>query len=155
MEKAISSALLIIASVVASMALINAVLPAANKSSGALLMANSEAADRIRTDIEIVHASGNATTNKITVWVKNIGTKNIVPVTSSDIIVTTPSDVIRLPYDAGCSNECWNFSIEEGGSDWTKAATVKFTLSTAVVTGVYNVKISVVNAVSATKDFSV
>ena len=74
---------------------------------------------------------------------------------SSDIIITTPSDVLRLPYDAGCGTECWSFSIEEGGSDWIKTATVKFTLETAVVTGVYNVKISVVNSVSATKDFSV
>ncbi len=96
MEKAITSAILIIASIVAVMALINAVIPAAGKSSGALLMANAEAADRISTDIEIIHASGNATTNKITVWVKNIGNKNIVPVTASDIIVTMPSDVIRL-----------------------------------------------------------
>ena len=99
--------------------------------------------------------SGNATTNKITVWVKNIGNKNIVPVTSSDIIVTTPSEVLRLPYDSACSNECWDYSIEEGGSDWDKTATVKFTLSTAVDTGVYNVIVSVVNSVSATKDFSV
>mgnify|MGYP001092085583 FL=1 len=150
MEKAITSAILIIASIVAVMALINAVIPAAGKSSGALLMADAEAADRISTDIEIIHASGNATTNIITVWVKNI-----VPVTASDIIVTTPSDVLRLRYDSGCSNECWDFSIEEGGSDWDKSATVKFTLSTSVVTGVYNVKVSVVNAVSATKDFSV
>ena len=155
MEKAISTALLIIASVIASMALINAVIPAANKSSGALLMANSDAADRISTDIEIVHATGNASTNVITVWVKNIGVKNITPVSASDIIITTPSDVLRLPYDAGCGTECWSFSIEEGGSDWNKTATVKFTLETAVVTGVYSVKISVVNSVSATKDFSV
>lgn len=155
MEKAISSAMLIIASIVAVTALINAVIPAAGKSSGALLTANSEAADRINTDIAIVHATGNSTTNTITVWVKNIGNKNIDPVTSSDIIVTTPSDVLRLAYDSGCSDECWDYSIEEGGSDWDKSATVKFTLSTSVVTGVYNVKVSVVNAVSATKDFSV
>ena len=155
MEKAITSALLIIASIVDAMALINAVIPAAGKSSGALLMANSEAADRISTDIEIVHATGNASTNVITVWVKNVGIKNIVLVSSSDIIITTPSDVLRLPYDSGCSNECWSYSIEEGGTDWDKTATVKFTLETAVVTGVYNVKVSVVNAVSATKDFSV
>lgn len=155
MEKTISTALLIIASVVAAMALINAVIPAANKSSGALLLANSEAADRINTDIEIVHATGNASTDVITVWVKNIGIKNIAPVSASDIIVTTPSDVLRLPYDAGCGTECWSFSIEEGGSDWIKSATVKFTLATSVVSGVYNVKISVVNTVSATKDFSV
>ena len=155
MEKTITTALLIIASVVAATALMNAVIPAANKLSGALLLANADAADRIRTDIEIVHASGNATTNKITVWVKNVGSKDIVPVKSSDIFVTTPSDVLRLGYVDGCSSECWDFSIEGGGSDWIKTVTVKFTISTSVVAGVYNVKVSVVNAVSATEDFSV
>ena len=155
MEKSITTALFIIASIVASMALINAVLPAANKSSGALLLANSDAADRIRTDIEIVHVSGNATTNKITLWVKNVGTKNIVPVNLSDIIVTTPSDVLRLGYVDGCSSECWDYLIEGGGTDWSKSVTVKFTISTSVATGVYNVKVSVVNAVSAIEDFSV
>jgi uncharacterized membrane protein len=55
MDKAITSGLLIIASIVAAVALINAVIPAMNESSGALVTANSAAADRIRTDIEIVH----------------------------------------------------------------------------------------------------
>ena len=155
MEKAITSALLIIASIIAAMALINAVIPAANRSSGALLSANAEAADRIKTDIAIVHATGNASTNKVTVWVKNIGSKDIVLVNASDVILTTPSDVIRLPYVAGCSSECWDFDVEGSGSDWDKTVTVKFILSTSVVTGVYNVVVSVVNAVSATKDFSV
>ncbi len=155
MEKAITSALLIIASIIAAMALINAVIPAANKSSGALLMANSVAADRIRTDLEIVHASGNDTSNKITLWVKNIGTKNIVPISSSDVILTTPSDVLRLPYVLGCSSECWDYAVEGGGSDWSQSVTVKFTLSTSVTTGVYSIKVSVVNAVSAVRDFSV
>ena len=155
MEKSITSALFIIASIVAAMALINAVIPAAGKSSGALLMANAEAADRISTDIEIIHASGNATTNKITVWVKNIGTKNIAPIRASDVILTTPSDVLRLPYVSGCSSECWDYSIEGSGSDWKQSVTVKFTLLTSVTTGVYTITLSVVNAVSAVKDFSV
>ena len=155
MDKVITSALLLIASVIAAMALINAVLPAANKSSGALLAANSVAADRIKTDIEIVHASGNDTSNKITLWVKNIGTKNIVPISASDLILTTPSDVLRLPYISGCSSECWDYLVEDSGSDWKQSVTVKFTLSTSVTTGVYTITVSVVNAVSAVKDFSV
>ena len=155
MEKAITSALLIIASIIAAMALINAVLPAANKSSGALLMANAVAADRIKTDIEIVHASGNDTSNKITLWVKNIGTKNIVPISASDVILTTPSDILRLPYVSGCSSECWDYSVEDSGSDWKQSVTVKFTLSTSVSTGVYSITVSVVNAVSAVRDFRV
>ena len=155
MQGVISTALLLIASVIAATALINAVLPAANKSSGALLSANSAAADRIKTDIEIVHASGNDTSNKITLWVKNIGTKNIVPISASDVILTTPSDVLRLPYVSGCSSECWDYSIEGSGSDWKQSVTVKFTLLTSVTTGVYTITLSVVNAVSAVKDFSV
>ena len=155
MDKVITTALLLIASVIAATALINAVLPAANKSTGALLAANSVAADRIKTDIEIVHASGNDTSDKITLWVKNIGTKNIVPISASDVILTTPSDVLRLPYVSGCSSECWDYLIEDSGSDWKQSVTVKFTLSTSVTTGVYTITVSVVNAVSAVKDFSV
>jgi len=155
MEKVITTALLLIASVIAATALINAVLPAANKSSGALLAANSVAADRIKTDIEIVHASGNDTSDKITLWVKNIGTKNIAPISASDLILTTPSDVLRLPYVSGCNSECWDYSVEDSGSDWKQSVTVKFTLSTSVTTGVYTITLSVVNAVSAVKDFSV
>ena len=51
MEKAITSGLLIIASVVAAIALINAVIPALGKSSSALITANAAASDRIKTDI--------------------------------------------------------------------------------------------------------
>ena len=155
MQGVISTALLLIASVIAATALINAVLPAANKSSGALLAANSVAADRIKTDIEIVHASGNDASDKITLWVKNIGTKNIVPISASDVILTTPSDVLRLPYVSGCSSECWDYLVEDSGSDWKQSVTVKFTLSTSVTNGVYTIPLSVVNAVSAVKDFSV
>ena len=155
MEKSITTGLLIIASIVAAMALVNAVIPAAGKSSSALLMANADAADRIRTDVEIIHASGNATTNKIIVWVKNIGSNDIPLVTASDVLVDKPGGVSRLGYVSGCSSECWDYEIEGGGSDWTNTVTVKFTLSTSVIAGVYTVTVSVYNAVSAVKDFSV
>ena len=73
MEKAITTGLFIIASVVATIALINAVIPALGKSSSALVSANSAASDRIRTDIEILHATGDTSANTVTLWVKNIG----------------------------------------------------------------------------------
>ncbi len=155
MDKVITSAMLIIASVIAAVALINAVLPAMGKSAGALATANGAAADRIKTDIAIVHAAGDDTNDKITVWVKNIGTQAIKPVTSSDVFLTTSSTVSRLPYVSGCTSEWWDYSIEGGGADWIQAVTVKFTLKTTVSTGTYNVSVSVINAVEADKDFSV
>ena len=155
MTQAITTGLMIIASVIAAMALVNAVIPAANRSSGALLTANAAASDRIKTDIEIVHASGNAATNEIIVWVKNIGSHDIPLVTASDVLVDKPGGVTRLGYVSGCTSECWDYEIEGSGSDWTQTVTVKFTISTSVVVGVYTVTVSVYNAVSAIKDFSV
>ena len=155
MEKAISTAMFLIASVVAALALINAVLPAMGKSAGALVTANKSAAERIKTDIAIVHATGDATNNNVTVWVKNIGTQSISPVNSSDVFLTTPTGVLRLPYVASCASECWDYSIEGGGADWIQAVTVKFTIKTSVDTGNYNVSVAVVNSVEADKDFSV
>ena len=155
MEKAITTAMLVIASVLAALALINAVLPAMGKSAGALITANKSAAERIKTDIAIVHASGDAATDKVTVWVKNIGTQIIRPVNSSDVILTTPTNVLRLPYVSGCTSECWDFFIEGGGTNWIQAVTVKFTINTSVDAGAYNVSVAVANAVEAHKDFSV
>ena len=154
MEKVIATALLVIASVVAAMALINAVLPALGKSSGALVTANSDAAARIKTDIDIIHSTGD-TAGTITVWVKNIGTQLIRPVDSSDIILTKPSSVVRLAYESGCSSECWDYTIEDSAPDWTKTVTVTFTLKTGVAAGTYSVSVAAPNGVSATKDFSV
>jgi len=156
MEKAITTALMVIASVIAAMALINAVMPAMGKSASALVTANGTAADRIKTDIAIVHAAGDATADEIKVWVKNIGTERIRPIKSSDVFLTAPTAVTRLPYVSGCTSECWDYSIEGGGTDWIQAVTVKFTLKTTVNTGTtYNVSVSVANSVEADKDFSV
>ncbi len=160
MEKAITTAVLLIASIIAAVALVNTVLPAMGKSSGALLTANKDAAERIKTDIEIITAVGDATANTITVWVKNIGTQVIAPVDSSDVILTAPSPngVKRLPYVSGCSSECWDYAFEGSPTptDWSRAVTVKFTLKlTDVTTGVHSITISTFNAVSAIKDFSV
>ena len=157
MEKVITTALLVIASIVAAIALINAVLPAIGKSSGALAAANSEAAARIKTDIDVIHATGD-TSGTITVWVKNVGTQVIKSIKDSDVIVTKPAGaggVKRLSYTSGCSSECWDYIIEDSASDWSRTDTVKFTLSTTVTSGSYTISIAAPNGVSATKDFSV
>lgn len=153
MDKVITTALLVIASIIAALALINAVVPAVSQSSSALVTANAAASDRIRTDIEIVHAYGNATTEKIVVWVKNIGTAKIAPIESTDVFLTTPTTVKRIPHGSG--TEYWTYTIENGTA-WTQTVTIKITLNmTDVTTGVHSVIITVPNAVSAQKEFSV
>jgi len=160
MDKAITSGLLIIASVVASVALMNAVLPAIGDSSGALSAANASAADRIRTDIEIVHVAADTSVggeDQVLVWVKNIGSHKIQPVESSDIFLTTPSTVKRLSHGSSSGAEYWDY-IVENGTDWTQTVTIKITLhldDASVTQGAYTISVAAYNAVSATKDFSV
>lgn len=160
MDKAITSALLIIASVIAAMALINAVIPAIGKSSGALVTANAAAADRIRTDIEIVHVASDTSSgseDQIIVWVKNIGLTNISPIESGDVFLTTPTEVKRLSHGSGSGAEYWDYTIENG-TEWTQTVTVKMTLhldNASVTAGGYNVIVNVYNSVNASKDFSV
>ena len=116
MEKAITTSLLVIAGIVGTLALINAVIPAVGKSSGALLTANSDAADRIKTDIDIVFVSGNSTGDVITFWAKNVGSTSIKPISKSDIFLNTPSTISRIDYTGDVtSNPSWTFDIEGGG----------------------------------------
>ena len=157
MEKVVATTLMIIASVVAAMALINAVLPALGNSSSALTTANKKAAERIKTDIDVVHATGD-TSGTITVWVKNVGDQVIRSVKDSDVIISKPSGaggVKRLSYVSGCSSECWDFTLEDSASDWSTAVTVKFTLTTSVTSGSYSISVAAPNGVTAAKDFSV
>ncbi len=156
MEKAITTALFIIASVVATIALINAVIPALGKSSGALVTANAAASDRIKTDIEILHATGDTSAKTVTFWVKNIGTTTIKDITASDIFLDTPTSVSRLSYTSGCSSDCWDYVLEGGATDWRNSETVKFTVTlSSLDSGVYSIQLSVFNGVSADKDFSI
>ena len=160
MDKAITTGILIIASVIASVALINAVLPAIGDSTGALSAANASAADRIRTDIEIIHVAADTssgTEDQVLVWVKNIGSQKIKPVESSDIFLITSSTVKRLSHGSSSGAEYWDYTVENG-TDWTQGVTIKITLHLAdgsVTSGAYTVSVAAHNAVSATKDFSV
>ena len=144
------------ATVVATVALINAVIPALGKSSSALVTANSEASDRIKTDTEIVHVTGDDSANTVTIWVKNIGALLIKSIDTADIFLDTATSVHRLTYEASCSDSCWDYSIEGSNTAWIKTATVKFNIKlSSLSTGVHTVRVSVFNGVSADKDFSI
>ena len=159
MEKTITTALLVIGSIVATVALINAVIPAAGKSSGALLTANSDAADRIKTDIEIIFASGDTGDKQIVFWTKSVGSKTIIRISESDIFLNTPTGPSRIAYDAACSASvppCWSYAFEGGETDWTRAVTIKATLElSSLSTGIHKITMTVYNAVSAEKEFSI
>jgi flagellar protein FlaG len=159
MEKAITTALLVIASIIAAIALTNSVLPAVGRSTGAVLTSSAEVAGRVKTDLSIVFASGNTSSTEITYWTKNVGLQEILGADKSDLFLTTPTVIKRIDHLASCSSEspdCWSYSFEGGATNWIQATTIRVSVRLiTLTTGQHTVRFVVPNGVSAEKVFSI
>ena len=166
--------LLTIAGVIAAIAIMNAIYPAVTRSSSALTAASSSIDERIKTNIEIVHAVGELSSTSSWVdtnsnnlfdffaWVKNVGDARVVAVDETDVFFGQPGGIERVPYtdDAGSSYPQWSYSIENG-SEWSQAATIKLVVSfddgcpsCSKPTGTYFIKVVTPNGVSNEHYFS-
>ena len=72
MDKVLTTALLTIAAVVAAVMVVNAILPAVGTGSTSVVSSSRAAADRMKTAIEIIHAT-HTNGNGVLFWVKNVG----------------------------------------------------------------------------------
>lgn len=153
MDKVIVTGLLIMASIVAAIMVMNAVIPTVGKSSGAMLSAGKQASEIIRTDVEIIHVVGDSSQNLVYVWLKNVGLINIQAVNLSDVFLKTPTNYDRLPHGSGI--QYWEYLIE-GDTIWKPGITIKATLHlSSLPAGDYLVKFVTHNAVVAEKQFSI
>ena len=153
MEKTVATALFLIATVIAAVAVMNAVMPAVGRGTSALVAASNAASSQLKTDVKIVFATGDTTSNQITFWMKNVGAEKVRAIDKSDLFLTTPTTVSRIPYDEG--TEFWTYSMENG-TDWVQGVTVKVTIQlTSVAAGSYAINFIVPNGSSATREFSV
>ncbi len=123
MDKVLTTALLTIAAIVAAVMVVNAVLPALSTGSTAMLSSSQAAAERMKTDIEIIHAtSGNSTT---TLWVKNVGSTEIQNIRDSDVFV---NDELMTFEQGGvdCTVDDKLWSHDDG--DWMPSKTLEITV---------------------------
>jgi flagellar protein FlaG len=151
--------MLTIAAIVAIVAVVNAVLPSVSRTSGALISASGAVEDRIASQIEIVHATGQDGDPDADVWVKNTGSSTIDPVTRADVFFGPEGSFQRIAYgtDSSCTAPCWYYSIENA-SVWEPTATLHVTVknSANLATGTaYYVKITTPNGISDSKFFTV
>ena len=70
---------------------VNAILPAVGTGSGAVVSSSQAAANRIKTAIEIIHATHDST-NHIRFWVKNVGSIDIEDIENADVFVEFNDD---------------------------------------------------------------
>lgn len=156
MDKAITTAFMVIVSVVCAVLVFKAIYPAVIQSSHALVSMRSRVDERLKTQIEIIHATGNS--SNAFVWVKNVGSLRIRPVERCDVFFGPEGNFSRIPHEdnAGGSKPYWNYGVEASDSEWTPTATLKITIYfDSVLSGRYFVKVVIPNGLSDEDYFSV
>ena len=151
MEKAITTALLIIAGVVCMIFVFNSVYPMVNSSSQAVASMAERVDERMKSRINIVHAASSANRTTVYLWIKNVGTQRIVNVEDSDLFFGQENNFNRIPYqdDAGDAYPRWEYVLEND-TEWRTSATIKITItySSDPGAGTYFVKFIIPNGIS-------
>jgi len=129
-DKAITTALLIVAGVVCMIFIFNSVYPMVNRSSQAMVSMADTIDERMKSRINIVHAANSANRTTVYLWVKNIGDSRIVSIEESDVFFGQEDDFSRIPYvyDAEGGYPRWVYEIEND-TEWGSGATLKITVS--------------------------
>jgi archaellum component FlaG (FlaF/FlaG flagellin family) len=127
LDKAITTAFMVIASVVCAVLVFNVVYPAVIKSSDAMISMKSRVDERLKSQIEIIHAAKSADDVAL-VWVKNVGSLRIVSVESCDVFFGKIGEFYRIPYGDGEGNGTWTAEMEGDGSVWDPTTTLKITI---------------------------
>lgn len=153
MDKVITTTFLIIVSVVCAVLVFNAVYPAVIRSSYAMTSMTIRVDDRLKSQIEIIHATGDAVNDEAYVWVKNVGSLRIAAVERCDVFFGPEGDFARIPYGSGASY--WTYEVEND-NEWVPTATLKITITSTISSGIrYFVKVAIPNGVSDEDYFSV
>lgn len=137
MDKVITSMLLIIAGVIATVVVINAILPAVQRAGSDITAASGVAGDRIRSDVRIIEISAVDTDDFAQVWAKNVGASEITAIEKSDVFFGPTNNFTRVVYDptSECPTpavpprtvDCWQYTIE-GDTQWSLSTTVRITI---------------------------
>jgi len=156
-DKAVTTALLIIAGVVCMIFVFNSVYPMVNRSSQAMVSMADTIDDRMKSRINIVHVANSSDRQTVYVWIKNVGSSRIIDVDESDLFFGQEDDFSRISYvdDAGGSYPRWEYTIEND-TEWLSSATLKITISYNADpgAGTYFIKYIIPNGISDEYYFS-
>jgi len=141
MDKAITTTFMIIASIVTTVMVFNAVFPAVLRSRDTLVTMRGRLDERLKSQIAIIHATGELDENgawqdtnsdgnfDIFLWVKNVGAVRIPAVERIDLFFGPEGNFARIPYQAEASGTYphWEWQVENDAY-WNPTATVKITI---------------------------
>jgi archaellum component FlaG (FlaF/FlaG flagellin family) len=136
-EKVITTMLLMIAGIVATAFVINAVLPAVQRASTDIVAASDTVGNRMRSDVRIIEISGTGGSDEVQVWAKNVGAADIPALEKIDVFFGETDNFGRIAYDAEptCvaplvpprTSSCWQYTLEND-TRWTPFATLRISI---------------------------
>jgi hypothetical protein len=142
--------------------LFNAVYPAVQQGSDAISSMAYGVADRMRYQINVVHANaelpngvlwqdinGNGLYD-VFGWVKNIGTARIPAVDRTDVFFGREGNFTRIPYRVDGSTPLLNWTWDlENDTEWVPTATLRIAIHypTALTPGRYFMKVTLPNGI--------
>jgi hypothetical protein len=150
-DKAITTALLIVAGVVCIIFIFNSVYPMINRSSQAMSSMADTVDERMKSRINIVHAANSADRLHVYIWIKNVGDQRISTIQESDLFFGPEDNFDRIPHagDAAGVYPNWDYTLEND-TEWMTSATIKITVTydEAPAAGTYFVKFIIPNGIS-------
>lgn len=126
MDKAIVSAFMIAAAVIAAVLVFNAVYPAIIQSNSALLGMEARVDERLRSQIVVIHVAKSAEyADAALAWVKNTGSSSIRAVERCDVFFGPEGNYRRIPHGTGDPH--WEYVVEND-TYWKPTATLRVTI---------------------------
>lgn len=163
MDKAITTSVLIVISMVLALVLFNAAYPAITRGSDAITSMAHREIDSMKSQVTIIHAAAELDSNgqwqdtndddqfDAFIWIKNVGAMTIDAVDSTDIFFGQEGNFVRIANqaDAGGHYPYWTWAVENG-TEWTPTATVKITIhyQTPLLPGRYYIKVNTATGAS-------
>ncbi|MEL7672738.1 MAG: hypothetical protein AAGU78_03265 [Chloroflexota bacterium] len=142
MDKVITTALLIIASMIMAVALFNIAYPAIVRGGDAIASMVDRADERIRSQIVVVHAAAEWSDGapldlngsgdiEAVIWVKNVGDTRIAAIERLDVFFGTEGNFARIPHASESTSGPYWLATVENAPEWTPTATLRITLHNA------------------------
>jgi flagellar protein FlaG len=130
-----TTAMFLIASIIAAGVLLNAVFPVIYTMTGTFSQSSHEADQRIRTDIKIINTYARSGAGQI--WMKNIGTNRIAynEINMSDVFIGVPGDFESVPIMTGSlGGNGWSYQVlEDTNTYWDPGETVHLTVESGKI----------------------
>jgi archaellum component FlaG (FlaF/FlaG flagellin family) len=154
LDKTIITAFMVIVGVVSAVFVFNTIYPAVIQSGDAMISMERRLDERLRSQVEIIHASEWNGTNAL-VWVKNIGSSSIKAVEMCDVFFGPEGNFSRIPHkDEATGTPYWEWEVEND-TGWKPTATLRITITYGLpLSGRYFVKVVIPNGLSDEYYFS-